>query len=91
MLLINMQSLYCYAWLSKHPESKKLICTPALFSGMKRELEFGTSPSKYTIVQMMLNLHNQYDEEENFVTSVRDLLLDLMKTGYKLVCVHLFA
>jgi len=34
---------------------------------MQRELEQGTQPSKYTVVQMMLNLHNHYgidDPEE---------------------------
>jgi len=48
---------------------------------MRRELEFGTKAAQLTIVQMMLNLHNHYNTEEFFVTSVRDLLLKLMNDG----------
>lgn len=74
-------------------EVRSLITTPLLVKGMQRELERGTEPSKYTVVQMMLNLHNHYesggkgegegegDMEEVFVTSVRDIFLVLLKTG----------
>jgi len=53
--------------------------------GMLRELQRGTKPSKYTVIQMMLNLHNCYAWEEEFVTSTRDILLELMNTG--IVCI----
>jgi hypothetical protein len=78
---IREKALYCFAWLSRVESVKRLICTEKLFDGMRRELEFGTKAAQLTIVQMMLNLHNQYQTEEVFVTSVRDLMLKLMNDG----------
>ena len=78
---IREKALYSYAWLSRVPSVKSLICTRQLFAGMRRELEFGTKAAQLTVVQMMLNLHKKYDFEEEFVLSVRDLLLGLMLGG----------
>ena len=79
---IREKSLYAIAWLSRITEVKPMIGNnETMMAGIKYELETGTDPSKYTIVQILLNLHGNYDNEDEFVLSVREIVLNLMSEG----------
>ena len=79
---IREKGLYAVAWLSRIPDVKPLLGNnSSILLGLKHELEFGTPPSKFTIVQIILNLHGAYDAEDAFVYSIRDILLGLMLSG----------
>ena len=45
---------------------------------MKRELATGTLSARLTVIQMLLNLHNKYESEPEFLRSVRDIIVDLL-------------
>jgi len=79
---IREKALYAVAWLSRIPDVKPILGNePKILLGLKHELEFGTPPSKFTIVQIILNLHGAYAAEDAFVLSIRDIILDLMASG----------
>ncbi len=78
---IREKALYALAWLSKIPEVRSKITTTTILRGMKRELTEGTMPAKYTVVQMLLNLHRSYPGEEAFKEECRDLLIQLLFSG----------
>lgn len=79
---IREKALYAVAWLSRIKEVAPLIGNNTqVLLGLKHELAYGTPPSKFTIVQIILNLHGHYDAEEPFVLSVRDIIIELMTSG----------
>lgn len=79
---IREKALYAIAWLSRIAECKPMIGNnDIIMAGLKYELETGTPPSKYTIVQIVLNLHSNYDNEEEYTISIRHIVNDLMKNG----------
>jgi hypothetical protein len=78
---IREKALYAIAWLSRIPQVKRLVAIPTLLAGLKHELTYGTPPSKYTILQIILNIHGNYDTEEAFVFSIRGIIIDLMEKG----------
>lgn len=80
--LIREKSLYALAWLTRIKAGEvggmPDIGTPEVLRGLRRELGSGTLSARQTVVQMLLNLHNKYESESAFLTSIRDLILDLL-------------
>lgn len=78
---IREKALYALAWISKSPDVHSKMCTPVVFSGMKRELVSGTMPARYTILQMLLNLHLCYKQEKDFVRTIFNEVMELLFVG----------
>ena len=78
---IREKALLSLAWLSRIPEVRNLITTEGTLAGMKREIDNGTMSARLTVVQMMLNLHNGYDQELEFSRSVIDSVIFLLTSG----------
>jgi hypothetical protein len=78
---IREKALYSLAWISKSPEVRSKMCTPIVFSGMKRELVSGTMPARFTILQMLLNLHLCYKQEKDFVKTIFSQVMELLFIG----------
>ena len=78
---IREKALLSLAWLSRIKEVRNLITTARTLAGMKREIETGTMSARLTVVQMMLNLHNGYDQELEFSRSVIDSIIYLLTAG----------
>ena len=81
VLAIREKALYAFAWLSRIPEVQDKIGTLTTLRGMKRELVSGTMPSRYTVVQLLLNIHGKYELEQKFLEKVVDPLLLLLRVG----------
>ena len=75
---IREKSLYSLAWLSRVDEVNSQLGSKLILKGMRRELKSGLLPARYTVVQMLLNMHSKYEYEESFVLSVRPLIVALL-------------
>lgn len=92
---IREKALYALAWLSRVPDVKAKITTNVILKGMKRQLSTGTMDSKCTVIQMLLNLHNNYPQEKQFIIDVRDDIIKLLRdspwhaknTTIKAICI----
>jgi hypothetical protein len=78
---IREKALYALAWLSRVPEVQDKIGTLIILRGMKRELISGTMPSRYTVVQLLLNIHGKYSLEPKFIPKILDALILLLHVG----------
>lgn len=78
---IREKALYSLAWLTRVKEVRAQLCTKSVLKALKRELRFGTMSSRYTVVQMLMNLHGKYETEKKFVDGVIDIILDLLRIG----------
>jgi hypothetical protein len=78
---IREKALYALAWLSRIPDVQDKIGTLVILRGMKRELVSGTMPSRYTVVQLLLNIHGKYPLEPKFVPKILDALIMLLHVG----------
>ena len=79
---IREKGMYILAWLARIPEVRSMLSTTRILDALIRELTEGTPTSKYTIVQIVLNLRKTYPTREpRFYELIRPLLLDVMTHG----------
>lgn len=80
-LAIREKALYAILFLSRVPDTKAKVCTPMILKGLKREFSQGTVVAKTIVIQVLMNVHNKYEGEREYLLAIVDLFLDLLKTG----------
>jgi hypothetical protein len=78
---IREKSLYSLGYLSLNPALRQLIATENILLGMKNEFLSGTLQAKTTVLQILMNLHNQYPSEQQMKIDIRDELMNLLYTS----------
>lgn len=92
---IREKGLYSLGSLSTIASERRALCTPTMLEGIKNELATGTMSQKLTILHILMNIKKQYDNEREYLISIRDIILHLLQTGtwhcktlcMKLICV----
>jgi hypothetical protein len=64
---IREKSLYSLGFLSKIDSVRGKLMSPIVRAGLIKEFEHGTMSGKATIMQLLMNVHNKYDGEIEYV------------------------
>eukprot|EP01034_Spumella_vulgaris_P032231 gene32231-39799_t len=78
---IREKAVYALGFLSKIPDVKTRVCTTRILKGLRNEFVSGTMTSKTTVLQILMNVHRKYEGEREYLLAIRDVLLDLLRTG----------
>eukprot|EP01041_Mallomonas_annulata_P005165 gene5165-10327_t len=79
--LIREKGLYALSWLSRIQDVKPKMITDKVIFGMRRELQTGTIPSQFTVLQMLLNLHFMYKDEAQFLQAIKPEILRILRSA----------
>lgn len=76
------KALYALGYLSFIPELRSKLCnSPRVHKGIKKEFFEGTVPGKINILQLLTNLHNQYEGEIQLLQDLRAEVFNFLNTG----------
>jgi hypothetical protein len=78
---IREKAVYALGFLSKIAEVKTRLCTPRILKGLRNEFVSGTMTSKTTVLQILMNVHNKFAGEREYLLEIREKLLELLNTG----------
>ena len=79
--LIHEKALFGLSCISRIPELKAKLNVDGMQDLLRMELKEGTSHAKYTVLRMLLDLHGTYPNESEFLKSVADSVVDVMREG----------
>lgn len=79
--IIREKALYALGLLSKIQELRPALCTDKILDGLAKEFQSGTIVAKTNILQILMSLHKKYPRERFIVKSIRDEVMNVLKTG----------
>lgn len=79
--LIHEKALFGLSCISRIPELKGKLKVDGFLDLLRMELKEGTSSAKYTVLRMLLDLHGSYPGESEFLRSVADSVIDVLREG----------
>lgn len=95
-LAIREKALYALCFLSRVVEIRDILITPKIIRGallhfpliwlnnsigLSAEFAAGSLASREVIIRLLMNVHRRYEGEKELVDTLKDPLLELIRTG----------